>query len=110
MRCIEPRPAAPVRIGPKNDRRSTLGRNRGRAGMGRPPGARNRMPRELREAIIEAATLAGGEGGLVGYLTRMAKEHPVAFVGLLGRVLAIEVRAPAAAAPPVSVIISWAGE
>lgn len=59
--------------------------------MGRPPGVRNHMPRELKVAIIEAATLAGGEGGLVGYLTRMAIEHPVPFLALLGRCVALQV-------------------
>lgn len=81
--------------------------------MGRPPGARNRMPRELKEAIMEAATLAGGEGGLVGYLTRMAKEQPVAFVGLLGRVLTMELQASRRGAAPSgelceAVIVTWA--
>lgn len=77
--------------------------------MGRPKGAPNRMPRELKAAIIEAATLAGGEGGLVGYLTEMAKREPVAFMGLLARVLPIEAKARSAGnSAQVSFTVTWA--
>lgn len=76
--------------------------------MGRPPGARNHVPRELKAALIEAATLAGGEGGLVGYLTSMAIEHPVPFLALLGRCLGLQVAvAGDGAIHSVTLSIGW---
>lgn len=63
------------------------GRNRGNAGKGRPKGAANKMTRELKEMILEALDKAGG----VEYLVRQADEKPVAFLGLVGKVLPLQV-------------------
>ena len=63
------------------------GRNRGNAGKGRPKGAANKMTRELKEMILEALEKAGG----VEYLVRQADEKPVAFLGLVGKVLPLQV-------------------
>jgi hypothetical protein len=57
------------------------------AGRGRPKGSLNKTTAVLKDAIIQAATNAGGEGGLVAYLQAQAKESPAAFLVLLGKVL-----------------------
>jgi hypothetical protein len=41
----------------------------------------------LKDAILQAGEAAGGDEGLVGYLTRLAIENSSAFAGLLGKVL-----------------------
>lgn len=45
----------------------------------------------LKEAILQAAEDAGGEGGMVGYLTTQARENPASFMPLLGKVLPMTV-------------------
>ena len=57
---------------------------------GRPPGSANKVPAILKEAIIRAAELAGGEEGLTGYLQTQANANPSAFLGLLGKVLPLQ--------------------
>lgn len=59
---------------------------------GRPPGVPNRMTRQLKEAILEAAEGLGEDGkgkdGLVGFLTAQArKADNRGFMSLLGKVL-----------------------
>ena len=54
---------------------------------GKPRGTLNRTTLALKEAILAAGDAAGGEGGLVAYLTRLAIENSSAFAGLLGKVL-----------------------
>ena len=47
-------------------------------GPGRPKGVPNKINRDLKEAYLIAANLAGGEEGLVGYLKKQAElENPV---------------------------------
>ncbi len=58
-----------------------------RPGAGRKPGTPNKITTELKEMILEAANLAGAEGGTVGYLKAQAAANPTAFMSLLGRVL-----------------------
>ena len=57
---------------------------------GRPTGSRNKVPAILKEAIIKAAELAGGEEGLTGYLQAQANANPSAFMALLGKVLPLQ--------------------
>jgi len=57
------------------------------AGRGRPKGSLNKTTAVLKDAIIQAATNAGGEGGLVAYLQTQAEESSAAFLVLLGKVL-----------------------
>ncbi len=57
---------------------------------GRPKGSPNRTTRVLKDAILFAAELAGGEDGLDGYLKKQAIDYPVAFMGLLGKVLPLQ--------------------
>lgn len=62
---------------------------------GRPKGASNKTTRVLKEAILAAAGKHGYDGqgtdGLEGYLFKVAEEDVKAFVGLLGRVLPLDV-------------------
>ncbi len=63
----------------------------GTPGPGRPKGVPNKTTTQLKEALIEAASAAGGEAGLVGYLTRQAEENPGPFLSLLGKVLPLQI-------------------
>src|SRR5215207_302772 len=56
---------------------------------GRPPGSLNKTTALLKDAILAAAENAD-EGGLVGYLEKQALSNPVAFLGLLGKVLPLQ--------------------
>src|SRR5258708_437960 len=57
------------------------------AGMGRKRGARNKMTRALKEMILAALDDAGG----VSYLARQARNNPVGFMTLLGKLLPLQV-------------------
>jgi hypothetical protein len=54
-----------------------------RTGAGRPPGAKNKITRELKDVILGALNAAGGQE----YLARQAAENPGAFLALLGKLL-----------------------
>ena len=64
----------------------------GKPGPGRKPGIPNKANGLLKDAIIQAAEAAGGEGGMVAYLTKQANTHPAAFLALIGRVLPLQVQ------------------
>lgn len=64
---------------------------KGKPGPGRPKGTPNKTTALIKDAIIQAATDAGGEGGMVGYLTLQAQENPGPFMSLLGKVLPTQV-------------------
>lgn len=59
---------------------------------GRPKGTPNKITTALKDAILQAAAAAGGEEGLVGYLTTQASENPQSFLPLLGKVLPMQVQ------------------
>ena len=61
------------------------------AGKGRVKGVPNKSTGILKDAILRAAEAAGGASGMIGYLTVQASKHPVAFLGLLGKVLPLQV-------------------
>ena len=58
---------------------------------GRAKGTPNKLPRALKESILEAAERAGGPNGTVGYLETQAVANPNAFMSLLGKVLPLQV-------------------
>ena len=62
---------------------------------GRPPGRVNKITRDLKVGIIEAAAAHGGDGhgsgGLTGYLLHLATNHPKAFSALLAKLLPLQV-------------------
>lgn len=64
---------------------------------GRKKGTPNKTTALLKDAIIQAATQAGDDldpqskDGLIAYLTHQAKENPVSFNTLLGKVLPMQV-------------------
>lgn len=63
----------------------------GRPGPGRPKGVPNRTTTLLKDAILQAATEAGGPDGLIGYLKFAAADSPAAFMSLLGKVLPMQI-------------------
>lgn len=62
-----------------------------KAGPGRPPGTPNRMTVLLKDALLQAATEAGGKDGLVGYLRTQAIKNPGPFMQQLGKVLPLQI-------------------
>jgi hypothetical protein len=64
---------------------------RGKAGPGRPKGLPNRTTALLKDALIVAATRAGGKGGLEAFLEMQAKKlNNAPFLALLGKVLPLQ--------------------
>src|SRR4051812_5237824 len=59
--------------------------------LGRPPGARNRIPRDLRNLVLDTAERHGqdgaGKNGLPGYFDRLADERPEVFAGYIAKLL-----------------------
>jgi hypothetical protein len=45
----------------------------------------------LKDAILEAARLEGGEEGVVGFLRKLARDEPKAFTYLLGKVIPLQI-------------------
>ena len=71
-----------------NEKQSTLSSRGGyREGAGRPKGSLDKGNAILREMIVQALDGVGG----VQYLIEKAESHPQAFMGLLGKVLPMQV-------------------
>lgn len=62
---------------------------RAQAGKGRPRGVKNKIGQEIKEMVIEALDKAGG----VDYLVEQAGKNPVAFMGLVGKIIPLQVNA-----------------
>jgi len=62
----------------------------GRKTGGRQKGTPNKTTALLKDAILKAATLAGNEQGLIGYLQTQAVVNPGPFMALLGKVLPMQ--------------------
>jgi hypothetical protein len=62
---------------------------------GRKKGVQNRVTGLLKDAILRAAQIAGGDGedGLLNYLVRQANENPTSYMTLLGKVLPTQLAA-----------------
>ncbi len=71
--------------------KQTLEIGKGKPGPGRKKGVPNRTTTLLKDAIMLAATQAGGKGKLVGYLKAQAIENPGPFMSLLGKVMPLQV-------------------
>ena len=56
---------------------------RGNEGKGRPKGAKNKFPSDVKAMVQAALHNAGGEA----YLTRQAEENPKAFLNLVGKLI-----------------------
>jgi len=63
----------------------------GRKTGGRQRGTPNKLTKALKDAILEAAERAGGQGGTVSYLETQAVANPNAFMSLLGKVLPLQI-------------------
>jgi hypothetical protein len=72
---------------------------------GRPPGVPNKMTREIKEAWLAAAELAGGPGGLVAYLLAQAQQaNPSPFMAGLKQMIPQEIEAKVDATLVVEVV------
>jgi hypothetical protein len=71
---------------------------------GRSKGTPNRLTGELKNMILEAAHLAGGEGGATAYLSEQARANPVAFINLLGKLLPLSTELAAVAQASITII------
>ena len=68
-----------------------VGVSAGNRGKGRVKGVPNKTTAIIKDAIIQAAEAAGGDGGMIGYLTLQASENPGPFMALLGKVLPTQI-------------------
>lgn len=86
---------SPINPNPKSRKPGTFGRDNPPPGKGRVRGSVNRLSRDLRSAILDAAALYGsdghGAGGVTGYCIYLAAKHPKAFSGLLSKLLPLQI-------------------
>ena len=64
-------------------------------GPGRPKGSQAKVTVALKEAILRAGEIAGGEEGLTGYLVMLARDNSSAYAGLLAKILPTQLAADA---------------
>lgn len=72
-------------------------------GRGRPKGVPNKATAAIKEMVEAALQNAGG----VDYLVRQAEEQPVAFMGLVGKVLPMQISGQLDHAVKVSGALKW---
>lgn len=72
------------------------------SGQGRKPGVPNKLGRDIKEMVVGALCAVGG----TDYLARQAEQNPVAFMGLVGRVLPLQLTGENGA--PIAVDFRWA--
>ncbi len=63
---------------------------KGKAGPGRPKGKPNKATTAIKDMIIAALDGAHPEGG-IAYLIGQSTENPTAFMGLVGKVLPLQI-------------------
>lgn len=87
----------------KQSKKST-GRGGKRAGAGRPKGSLDKGNATIRELVVQALDGLGG----VAYLENTARSHPAAFLGLLGKVMPVQL----AGTPdePIEMVFRWQSE
>lgn len=73
------------------------------AGKGRPKGAKNKLTTTVREAILAAFDEVGG----AEYLAKQAEENPIAFMGLLAKILPMQIDLKAKS-EPIKIIVERA--
>lgn len=83
---------------------SKLEANRPKTG-GRKKGTPNKATALLKDAVLAAASNAGREEGLVGYLTAQAVLNPGPFMALLGKVLPMQISGDED--NPVKLVVEW---
>lgn len=76
---------------PNVDEVRKVGKSAGNRGKGRKKGVPNKITANLKDAILEAARKAGGQGGMVAYLQTQATANPGPFMALLGKVLPMQI-------------------
>lgn len=74
-----------------------------RSGAGRPQGAPGKFSADVKEMILGALSEVGGQE----YLARQANTNPVAFMGLIGKVLPMQL-ANADDNKPLRITYQWA--
>src|SRR3954468_15418083 len=72
------------------------------SGQGRVKGVPNKVPASIREMIVGALSDVGGRR----YLAEQARENPVAFMGLVGKVLPLQLTGQNGG--PVAIDFRWA--
>jgi hypothetical protein len=92
MFCLMP--AAQLKM-PKLDRSRT----------GRRKGTPNKTTALLKDAVLQAAGTAGGQGGLAGYLALQATLNPGPFMALLGKVLPLQLQGDED--HPLKMVVEW---
>ena len=65
------------------------------AGRGRPRGAKNKLSTNVKDMIVAALNGAGG----VEYLARQAEQNPAAFMGLISKILPLQIGAESDSRP-----------
>ena len=64
---------------------------KGKKTGGRRKGSPNKTTALLKDAVLRAAELAGGDDGIEGYLKIQARINPGPFMALLGKVLPMQI-------------------
>lgn len=70
------------------------------SGQGRPKGTPNKTTALIKDMIIKALNMAGGDQ----YLARQANENPAAFMVLVGKVLPLQITGDSGAAIEVRLV------
>jgi hypothetical protein len=80
----------------------------GKPGPGRPRGLANRTTALLKDALLVAATRAGGAGGLEAFLLEQAqKPNNAPFMAMLAKVFPLQINAEADGSPLVVEIVRF---